>query len=90
MAQPRLKFWGWGHEGDAPAPDEVRWLEGMWAQQFRVRQFELTPPPTADEIHLRPSRLSIPAPLLPICIAMELPSPTRCASSRATFPILRT
>ena len=69
MAQTRLKFWGWGYEGEVLAPDEVRWLEGMWAQQFRVRQFDLTPPPSADEIHLRPSRLSIPAPLLPICTA---------------------
>lgn len=67
MAQSRFKFWGWGYEGEILAPDEVRWLEGMWAQQFRVRQFDLTPPPAADEIHLRPSRLSIPAPLLPIC-----------------------
>jgi pimeloyl-ACP methyl ester carboxylesterase len=69
MAQPRLKFWGWGYEGEVLAPDEVRWLEGMWAQQFHIHQFDPTPPPTADEIHLRPSRLSIPAPLLPICTA---------------------
>jgi alkyldihydroxyacetonephosphate synthase len=67
MAQPRFKFWGWGYEGEVLAPDEVRWLEGRWAQQFRVRQFDLTPSPTADEIQLRPSRVRIPAPLLPIC-----------------------
>jgi alkyldihydroxyacetonephosphate synthase len=67
MAQPRFKFWGWGHEGEAFAPGEIRWLEDALAQQFHVRQFDLTPPPTADEIHLRPSRLSIPTPLLPIC-----------------------
>jgi alkyldihydroxyacetonephosphate synthase len=67
MAQPRLKFWGWGYEGDALAPEEARWLEGAWAKQFRVSQFELTPPPTADEIRLHPSRLSIPTSLLPIC-----------------------
>jgi alkyldihydroxyacetonephosphate synthase len=67
MAQPRFKFWGWGYEGEVLAPDEVRWLEEMWAHQFRVHQFDLTPPPSADEIHLRPCRLSIPASLLPIC-----------------------
>ncbi len=67
MAQLRLKFWGWGYEGEVLAPDEVRWLEGMWAQQFRIRQFDPTPPPTADAIQLHPSRLSIPAALLPIC-----------------------
>ena len=44
MAQPRLIFWGWGYEGEVLAPGEVWWLERMWAQQFRVRQFDLTPP----------------------------------------------
>ena len=67
MTQPRLKFWGWGYEVEALAPDEISWLEGAWAKQFRVRQFDLTPPPTADEIRLRPSRLSIPPSLLQIC-----------------------
>jgi hypothetical protein len=69
MAQPRRKFWGWGYEGETLAPDEIRWLEGAWAKRFRVRQFDWTPPPTADEIHLRSSRLSIPTSLLPICTA---------------------
>jgi len=67
MAQPRLKFWGWGYEGEALTPDEIRWLEGAWAQQFHVRQFEPTLPPTAEEIQLRPSRLSVPDPLQAIC-----------------------
>jgi alkyldihydroxyacetonephosphate synthase len=67
MVQAQLKFWGWGYEGDVLSPDEVRWLESMWAKQFRVRQFDLTPPPAAEDIRLRPPRLTIPAALLPIC-----------------------
>lgn len=67
MAQPRLKFWGWGYEGEALTSDEIRWLEGAWAKQFHVRQFDLTLPPTAEEIQLRPSRLSVPGPLQAIC-----------------------
>ncbi len=67
MAQPRLKFWGWGYEGEALTPDEIRWLEGAWAKQFHVRQFDLALPPTAEEIQLRPSRLSVPGPLQAIC-----------------------
>ena len=59
MAQPRFKFWGCGYEGEILAPDEVRWLEGMGVQQFRVRQFDLIPPPTANEIHLRPSASNV-------------------------------
>jgi hypothetical protein len=67
MVQPKLKFWGWGYEGDVLAPDEVRWLERMWAKQFRISQFDLTPPPTSEDIRLRPPRLTIPAALLGIC-----------------------
>jgi alkyldihydroxyacetonephosphate synthase len=67
MGNPRRKFWGWGYEGDVLSPDEIRWLEGAWAKQFRISQFEITPPPTAEEIRLRPSRLTIPARLLQIC-----------------------
>src|SRR6266699_269814 len=67
MVQPRLKFCGWGYEGDVLSPDEVGWLESMWAQQFRVPQFDLTSAPAAEDIRLRPPRLTIPAALLPIC-----------------------
>jgi len=37
------------------------------AQQFRVPQFDLTSAPAAEDIRLRPPRLTIPAALLPIC-----------------------
>src|SRR6266436_3305623 len=67
MVQPRLKFWGWGYEGDVLSPDEVGWLESIWAKQFRVPQFDLTSPPAAEDFRLRPPRLTIPAALLPIC-----------------------
>ncbi len=67
MGNPRRKFWGWGYEGDSLSPDEVKWLESWWAKQFGVSQFEVTPPPTVEEISLRPSRLNIPASLQPIC-----------------------
>ncbi|HET7640013.1 MAG TPA: FAD-binding oxidoreductase, partial [Ktedonobacteraceae bacterium] len=67
MGKPRRKFWGWGYEGDVIPPEEMRWLEGKWAKQFMVSQFERTPPPTEEEIRLRPCRLTIPARLLDIC-----------------------
>src|SRR5437899_1470182 len=63
VATSRLKFWGWGYEGDVLAPAEVRWLENTWAQLYQIDQFEVTPPPTVEEIQLRPSRLTPPAPL---------------------------
>jgi alkyldihydroxyacetonephosphate synthase len=67
MGKPRRKFWGWGYEGDVIPPDEMRWLEGRWAKQFKVSQFERTPPPTGEEIRLRPCRLTIPARLRDMC-----------------------
>lgn len=67
MGKPRRKFWGWGYEGDVIPPDEMRWLEGRWAKQFMVSQFERTPPPTEEEIRLRPCRLTIPARLRDMC-----------------------
>ena len=67
MGKPRRKFWGWGYEGDVLSPDEIRWLESAWAKQFRISQFEVTPTPAVEEIHLRPSRLAIPARLVQIC-----------------------
>jgi alkyldihydroxyacetonephosphate synthase len=67
MVQPRRKFWGWGDEGDVLSPEEVEWLEGAWAKLFLVSHFERTPPPTVEEIRLRPSRFTIPARLLHLC-----------------------
>ena len=67
MGKPRRKFWGWGYEGDVIPPEEMRWLEGKWAKQFKVSQFERTPPPTEEEIRLRPCRLTIPARLRDMC-----------------------
>ncbi|MGH2480809.1 MAG: FAD-binding protein, partial [Ktedonobacteraceae bacterium] len=67
MTTSRLKFWGWGYEGDVLAPAEVNWLESTWAQLYQVDQFEVTPPPTVEEIQLQPPRLTIPTPLSVIC-----------------------
>jgi alkyldihydroxyacetonephosphate synthase len=67
MGEQRRKFWGWGYEGDTLTPAEAQWLEGRWAKQFNVNQFERTPPPTADEITLRAPRLAVPARLQHLC-----------------------
>lgn len=64
---PRLKFWGWGYEGDVLSSEEIRWLESRWAQQFGVSQFERTSTPTVDEIPLRPPRISVPGSLQHMC-----------------------
>jgi alkyldihydroxyacetonephosphate synthase len=67
MSGRRLKFWGWGYEGDDLPAEEVQWLESKWAKTLGVDRFEVTPRPRAEEITLRPSRLTIPASLQEIC-----------------------
>lgn len=67
MNQARLKFWGWGYEGDVLSAAEVKWLESRWAAQFGVSEFAVTPPPTAEEIRLRPPRLNVPVSLRDVC-----------------------
>ncbi len=67
MTTPRRKFWGWGYEGDVLSSTELQWLERGLAARFGVSQFEVTPPPTVEEIDLRPSRLAIPLSLQPLC-----------------------
>lgn len=67
MSAPRLKFWGWGYEGDLLSTEEILRLERMWGMLFGIDQFEVTPTPTVEEISLRPPRLSIPTRLLSLC-----------------------
>ena len=67
MQTTRRKFWGWGQEGEGVPPADVKGLEARWAQQFQVSQLDCTPPPTVEEINLRPARLTIPAHLQSVC-----------------------
>lgn len=67
MNERRLKFWGWGHADDLLPAEDQRWLEAGWARRFGVDGFEVTKAPVAEEITLRPPRLTIPASLAGVC-----------------------
>ena len=67
MPERRRKFWGWGWEGDGLTDEELNLLGPVWAKRLGVSEFDVTPPPTAEEINLRPSRLSIPTSLKQVC-----------------------
>lgn len=84
MSTPRRKFWGWGYEGDVLSSAEIAWLEQGLAARFGIKQFEVVPAPTVAEIDLRPSRLSIPASLQPLCTAEPYERLLHCYGS--SFP----
>ena len=67
MAEPRLKFWGWGRENERLTEAEIASLEAAYAARFKVARFEPTPVPRAEEISLRQPRLRVPGSLGDVC-----------------------
>ncbi len=67
MGGRRRKFWGWGYEDEGLTPEEEEHLGGLWARKFGADDFDVTPPPTLDEIGLRRPRLRPPQSLAGIC-----------------------
>src|SRR6266508_2445028 len=67
LPERRRKFWGWGWEGEGLTSEELKQLDPVWAKRLGVSEFDVTPPPTADEIKLRPSRIAIPSSLKALC-----------------------
>ena len=67
MGDKRLKFYGWGREGDGLSRDEEDYLGATWSRHFETDGFEATPVPTIDEIELKAPRLKPPKSLEKIC-----------------------
>jgi len=67
MSDKRLKFFGWGYEGDQVAPDELRWFERTWASVLGADGFSVTPAPQLGDFELRQPRVAPPASLVAIC-----------------------
>ncbi|MGH6725718.1 MAG: FAD-binding oxidoreductase, partial [Pseudolabrys sp.] len=67
MSDRRLKFFGWGYEGDEVAADELRWFERTWAHELGGDGFSVTPAPQLTDIELRQPRVAPPASLMAIC-----------------------
>ena len=66
MAQPRLKHFGWGREGERITPEEEAFVWTRIKERFRIDEFEEIKPPRLDEIELHPPRVKPPAALAPI------------------------
>lgn len=63
----RLKFWGWGYEGDELSEAERKFVLDNYASRFGVSEFDWIPVPAEDEIGLRKPRLALPQKLAAIC-----------------------
>jgi alkyldihydroxyacetonephosphate synthase len=61
MGDRRLKFFGWGYEGDQVAQDELHWFERTWARVLGTDGFSATPAPQLADIELRPPRVAAPS-----------------------------
>lgn len=67
MQTRRRKFYGWGYEGDAASPGEVREFERAWTRLLGVEHFEPVAFPTVEEVVIAPPRIAIPPSLAGIC-----------------------
>ena len=69
MTARRLKYFGWGREGEAMTPEEEAFALGTYRDLFGVEEFTSVPVPDLDAVALRAPRLSPPTALAGICSA---------------------
>ncbi len=67
MGEARLKFWGWGYEGQGPNPEQQQRVAARMAQRFGLSELKIRPAPTIADVKLRPPRVKPPAELASIC-----------------------
>ncbi len=67
MPQSRLKFFGWGREGEGMTSEEEAFALQGYRERFGVDEFECLPVPTLDEVQLRAARIGPPASLAAFC-----------------------
>jgi alkyldihydroxyacetonephosphate synthase len=67
MSEARLKWYGWGREGEAMTADERAFVLGRYRQKFGAAEFPTLPVPTLENLALPAPRLTPPAALQPFC-----------------------
>ncbi len=67
----RMKFWGWGFEGEGATPEERALVHKMAASRFGVTSFD-DAPPRAEEFTLRSPRVTAPATLARFCTSQGI------------------
>jgi alkyldihydroxyacetonephosphate synthase len=67
VAKPRLKYFGWGREGEGLTSEEAAFVLARDQERFGVREFEHVAPPPEDAIELPKPRLQAPGRIAGIC-----------------------
>ena len=67
MTEPRLKYFGWGREGEGMTAEEERAALDRCRRLFGAELSEQRTPPALSEIKLRPPRIAAPTALSPFC-----------------------
>ena len=67
MTAARLKWYGWGREGEGMTPPERDFVLGRYREKFAVADFVQAPVPALEDVNLPASRLTPPAPLAAFC-----------------------
>src|SRR5260221_3907210 len=61
MREKRLKFYGWGSEGEGLTPEEDAFALARYRERFGIDRFDEIAPPRLADIALRAPRLAPPA-----------------------------
>ncbi len=69
MTEGRLKYFGWGREGEGLTDAEEAAALDRYRRLFRVDRFDEVAPPAFSQIRLRPPRIVPPASLARLCSA---------------------
>ena len=69
MTEGRLKYFGWGREGEGLTDAEEAAALDRYRRLFRVDRFDEVAPPAFSQIRLRPPRVVPPASLARFCSA---------------------
>src|SRR5258708_31872762 len=67
MSEKRLKFYGWGSEGEGFTPEEDAFALARYRERFGIDRFDEIAPPRLADIALRASRLAPPTSVAAFC-----------------------
>ncbi len=67
MTAARLKWYGWGREGEAMTAEERAFVFGRYHEKFGRGEFPAVPVPKLEDLSLPAPRLAPPPALAPFC-----------------------